>query len=130
LQSDVYFLEITDAANCVFSQIVELETLSNECLRIPNAFLPNGDGFNDKWEIIVGDAGSFVRYQLGDIFPEAIVEVWSANWGLLLFRSQKGYREAWDGKYNGKNLPVNSYQYIIRLNNTIKPITGNVTIIR
>ena len=131
LPSGIYLLEVTDAANCnFFSKNVEINYSSEECLRIPNAFSPNDDGFNDTWEITVGDAGSFIRSPLYQMYPEAIVEVWSTNWGLLLYRSQKGYPEPWDGKFNGKYLPVNSYQYIIRLNNAIKPITGNVTVIR
>ena len=130
LPSSVYTLEVTDAENCKFSREVLLDYISGDCVKIPNAFSPNEDGFNDRWEIFLGDPESFVRYPIGVMYPEVIIEVWSTNWGLLLYRSQKGYPEPWDGKYNGKYLPVNSYQYIIRLNNTIKPITGNVTIIR
>jgi len=130
LPTGVYSLDVTDFANCTISKEVILDFSNEGCLRIPNAFSPNDDGVNDTWEITVGDARSSIRYPLNQMYPEAIVEVWSTNWGLLLFRSQKGYPDSWDGKYNGKFLPVNSYQYRIRLNNTIKPITGNVHIIR
>ena len=130
LKTGIYSLEITDAANCTHSQTVELGVVSQECLYIPNAFSPNSDGSNDVWEISVGSAGMFTQYRIRDLFHEATVEVWDGNWGLLLYRSQKGYPEPWDGKYRGKYLPVKSYQYIIRLNSQIKPITGNVTIVR
>ncbi|MDR1172188.1 MAG: gliding motility-associated C-terminal domain-containing protein, partial [Bacteroidales bacterium] len=130
VRAGTYTLEITDAANCKYSQTVELGYTSDECLRIPNAFSPNDDGANDRWEITVGDAQASVRYPLGDLYPDAVIEVYSGNWGLLLYRSQKGYPEPWDGKYHGKYLPVNSYVYIIKLDNHSRPITGNVTIIR
>ncbi len=128
--SGTYTLVVTDAENCESETTVEVGYTSTSCLKIPNAFSPNDDGVNDRWEILAGDPNEPARYHLRDLYPEAIVEVYSANWGILLFRSQKGYPEPWDGKYRGKYLPVNSYWYIIRLNNNTKPITGNVTIIR
>ncbi len=130
VKSGSYVLEVTDAYNCKSSATVDIGYASEGCLRIPNAFSPNDDGANDRWEITVGDPRSSVHYQLRDLYPEAVIEVYSANWGILLFRSQKGYPEPWNGKYHGKYLPVNSYFYIIKLNDSIKPITGNVTIIR
>ncbi|MDR0713058.1 MAG: gliding motility-associated C-terminal domain-containing protein [Bacteroidales bacterium] len=126
-----YVLEVTDRQNCTVTARVEVGYRSNTCLKIPNAFSPNADGANDYWEIRVGDpASTATPYTLGSIYPEVVVEVYSANWGMLLYRSQKGYPEPWDGKYNGKYLPVNSYVYVIRLRSDMKPIVGNVTIIR
>jgi len=130
LRSGVYSLEVTDAMSCKYLKTVELGYNSTDCLRIPNAFSPNDDGSNDSWEIFVGDPNSSFRYQLREVYPNAIVEVYSGNWGMLLYRSQRGYPEPWDGKFQGKYLPVNSYVYRIILNNHTKPVTGNVTIIR
>jgi gliding motility-associated-like protein len=131
VRSDRYMVEVTDAQHCTTMAEVTVGYRSDACLRIPNAFSPNADGTNDDWEITVGDPYSTAtRYHIRDIYPDAIVEVYSANWGLLLYRSQRGYPEPWNGKYNGKYLPINSYVYLIRLNNDIKPIVGNVTIIR
>ena len=130
LRPGVYSLEVTDANSCRFTAKFELGYRYVECLRIPNAFSPNDDGFNDRWEISVGDPNSTSRNLLREMYPDVIVEVYSGNWGMLLYRSQKGYPEPWDGKYKGKYLSVNSYVYRIILNNNTKPITGNVTIIR
>ncbi|MDR2037572.1 MAG: gliding motility-associated C-terminal domain-containing protein, partial [Bacteroidales bacterium] len=130
VKSGSYVLEVTDAQDCKVTATVEIGYRSTACLKIPNAFSPNDDGINDRWEIMAGDPASFTRYHLRDLYPEVVVEIYSANWGMLLYRSQKGYPEPWDGKYNGKYLPVNSYFYVIRLRSDIKPITGNVTIIR
>ena len=130
LRPGVYSLVVTDANSCKFTANFELGYRYVECLRIPNAFSPNDDGINDRWEILVGDPNSTSRILLRDMYPDAIVEVYAGNWGMLLYRSQKGYPEPWDGKYKGKYLPVNSYVYRIILDNHTKPITGNVTIIR
>jgi len=130
LYSGVYSFEITDAMNCKYLQTVALGYRNEGCLIIPNAFSPNDDGVNDRWEITIGEPNSFYRFHLRDLYPNAIVEVYSAKWGTLLFRSQKGYPEPWDGKYQGKYLPFDAYVYLIRLDDKTKPITGNVHIIR
>ncbi|MDR1864783.1 MAG: gliding motility-associated C-terminal domain-containing protein [Bacteroidales bacterium] len=131
LKSGTHTLEVTDAQNCTATATVVIGYRSDVCLRVPNAFSPNGDGVNDVWEITVGDPLSAAgRHAIRDIYPDAVVEVYSANWGILLYRSPKGYPEPWNGKYNGKDLPVNSYMYLIRLGNRINPFTGNITIIR
>ena len=48
----------------------------------------------------------------------------------MIFRSEKGYPVEWDGKYNGRDLPVDSYHYVIDLKNGAKPVLGHVTIVR
>ncbi|MDR3094580.1 MAG: gliding motility-associated C-terminal domain-containing protein [Bacteroidales bacterium] len=128
--SGTYTLEVTDDNQCVATQTVTVGFKQDVCLNIPNVFSPNGDGANDRWEIFAGNPEAATVYTLGDIYPEAIVEVYSASWGVLLYRSQKGYPEPWDGRYNGNVLPVNSYVYVIRLTKDRKAITGNVMIIK
>jgi gliding motility-associated-like protein len=41
-----------------------------------------------------------------------------------------GYDKPWDGKYNGNELPIATYYYIINPKNGRKTITGSVTIIK
>jgi gliding motility-associated-like protein len=124
-----YTLEVTDDHQCVMTAVATVGFKQSECLDVPNVFSPNGDGANDRWNIFAGDPAG-AQYALGDLYPEAIVEVYSASWGIMLYRSQKGYPEPWDGKYNGKDLPVNSYVYVIRLAKKMPVVTGNVMIIR
>src|SRR5690606_38720581 len=57
-------------------------------LVIPNGFTPNGDGWNETWQI-----------DLIELFPECEVEIYN-RWGEQLFRSV-GYKQPWDGRYNG-----------------------------
>lgn len=86
---------------------------------IPNGFSPNGDGYNDFWQID--------NIQL---FPDCEVEVFN-RWGEPLFYS-KGYNTPWNGTYGGKPVPVGTYYYLIRLHDKKFPdhYTGPLTILR
>jgi gliding motility-associated-like protein len=84
---------------------------------IPNAFTPNGDGINDTWEI---------KYLSS--YPNVTVEIFN-RYGNKVFFSN-GYVTPWDGRFNGGDLPVGTYYYIISPNSGRKPITGYLTIIR
>ena len=88
-------------------------------IKIPNGFSPNGDGKNDVWQI------DFI-----DQFPDCEVEVYN-RWGEQLFYS-KGYAIPFNGQYKGKNLPVGTYYYVVKLNhpNYPKPYTSPLTIFR
>jgi hypothetical protein len=49
----------------------------------------------------------------------------------LLFEQPNGYRVSWNGKYKGKDLAIGTYYYIIDVKDqTIKPLSGPITIIR
>jgi len=109
-----YSVTITDSRGCNVFLPFELDLR----YRIPNAFTPNGDGVNDLWTIGV------IEYH-----PDAIVQIYDSR-GKLVFDSPKGYPEPWDGKYQGEYLPMGTYYYIIHLNDTDKPLTGNITLIR
>ncbi|RDC61975.1 Ig-like domain-containing protein [Adhaeribacter pallidiroseus] len=85
---------------------------------IVNTFSPNHDGINETWEI-----------QQIENYPQATVEIFN-RWGTKVFTSDTGYKKAWDGTYNGQDLPLATYYYIIRLDNISKPISGNVTLVR
>ena len=113
-----YVVEIVDNNLCLFRDTTVLEGMHISCLRIPTAFTPNADGYNDTWEI-----------ELIDLYPEVIIEIYN-RWGTLIYVSDKGYTNPWDGTYNGRDLPIDSYHYVILPGKGRKPITGNVTIIR
>lgn len=79
-------------------------------------FTPNGDGFNDFWEI--PDLGSFRKCE---------VRVYN-RWGKLVFSSMD-YHNEWDGTSNGVSLPSAAYYFIIK-SETAGTITGTVNIAR
>jgi gliding motility-associated-like protein len=84
---------------------------------VPNAFTPNNDGINDTWDIKYLNA-----------YPKAVVEIFN-RYGNRVFQSY-GYTTPWDGRFNGADMPVGTYYYIISPNSGRKPITGYLTIIR
>lgn len=101
----------TDVDSVLISVVPDIE--------ITSGFTPNGDGWNDTWQI-----------DLIDLFPECEVEIYN-RWGELLFRSV-GYGTPWDGRYNGGFVPVGTYYYVIELNDPKfpEPYTGPLTVIR
>lgn len=94
-----------------------------ECnIVIPTAITPDNDGVNDEWEI----------QNLDIVYPNSQVFVYN-RWGTLLYQSQQGAydQDKWDGNYNGNQLPVGSYFYVIKLNDEDDNVeTGAVSIIR
>jgi gliding motility-associated-like protein len=112
-----YPITITNATSPNYTITYESGTLSVNSVAIVNTFTPNGDGVNDTWEI----------KNIHD-YPNSTVEILNRN-GSRVFYSIN-YPIAWDGKYNGGDLPAGTYYYVIRLDNTSKPLSGWVTILR
>ncbi|HEC43497.1 MAG TPA: T9SS type B sorting domain-containing protein, partial [Bacteroides sp.] len=84
---------------------------------IPNLITPNGDGSNDFWIFFESSQ-----------FPDIEVEIYD-RWGILVYKSDRGYSNPWDGKnLNGKDLPMDSYHYIIKVGEEY--FRGSVTIVR
>jgi len=109
---------IADNRGCLASDSMMVE---NCHLRIPNTFTPNNDGDNDTWNIYWSIE-----------FPDMILEVFD-RWGRRVFVSPRGYPQPWDGRnMNGQLLPMETYYYVIHLNDGIRhnPLTGTITIIR
>lgn len=113
-----YTVTVTDnITGCVASDIAMVQIYP--AIIISNGFSPNADGKNDRWII------DYI-----DQFPDNTVEIFN-RWGEPLFYS-KGYNVPFDGRYSGKDLPVGTYYYIIKLNHPAYPkaFTGPLTIFR
>ena len=96
-----------------------------ECeIFIPTAITPNGDLNNDSWEVL----------NLDTVYPDNTVRVFN-RWGNLIFEhistpSSPYDQNRWDGTYEGEQLPVGSYYYVIELNDEDGTVqTGSVSII-
>ena len=113
-----YPLTVTDANGCSITDTIVVTSEQEVCITIPNAISPNGDNINDVWNI-----------EMIQLYPEAEIKIFN-RWGEIVWASEKGYPEPWDGTSNGRKLPVDSYHYIINLHDGTKPVIGDVTIIR
>jgi len=107
---------IIDALGC------RSDTYTTEApkLRPPAFFTPNGDGFNDTWEVP----------GMRDLFPDAVVSIYN-RFGKLLIR-YKGTDIGWDGTYMGRKMPATDYWYRIDVNvkEIEEPYIGHLTLLR
>ena len=111
----LYTLTVTGKGDCKVTDNMFVDVL--KIPRIPNTFSPNGDAINDAWVI-----------QYLDEYTSNLVQVFTRA-GQLVFES-RGLYKAWNGKYKGKDLPMDTYYYIIEPGNGREPVTGYVTIVR
>ena len=116
LVTTTYTVTVTSAEGCTSTDEVVVTVIPT--IRFPDGITPNGDGKNDTWVI------DYI-----DQYPNHVVEIYN-RWGELLYRST-AYKNDWDGTYNGENLPVGTYYYVIELNDgKTKPFTGPLTVLR
>ncbi|MHC5200696.1 T9SS type B sorting domain-containing protein [Myroides sp. LJL119] len=73
----------------------------------PRFFTPNGDGYNDTWNI-PGLAGH----------PEARVTIFDRN-GRLLKQMSPNNGQGWDGTFNGRELPSTDYWFSVEFTNDL-----------
>jgi gliding motility-associated-like protein len=118
LDSTTWFVLTVISPEGCFSTDSVLVTVVPE-VKVPSGFTPNGDGHNDSWVL-----------DFAPLFPQIDVQVFS-RWGEPLFRSV-GYHTPWDGKYDGKLVPMGTYYYVIELHDPRFPdaLTGPLTVIR
>lgn len=92
------------------ASFVLADTTTNGPVYIPNAFSPNGDGRNDRFEIFA-PAGSST-----EVISYAIYN----RWGSLLFEQSNFTLPAsesqwWDGTFRGTILPPDTYVYRVEV---------------
>lgn len=111
----LYTLTVTSSEGCVAADNIFIRVL--QLPEIPNAFTPNADGYNDVWNI---------RYLNSYINPT--VQIFN-RYGQQVFYSV-GYANPWDGRFNGEDLPMGTYYYIIKPGNGRNAMAGSVTLIK
>jgi gliding motility-associated-like protein len=91
------------------------------CVKVRNAFSPNGDGFNEFWKV----------YDDRSCLSNVTVNVFNRN-GSKVFES-KNYQNEWKGTYNGKPVPDGTYYGVAEftlLDGRKLKINTDITIIR
>jgi gliding motility-associated-like protein len=98
-----YFVEITDIDGCADTSRVNVTVVPDQSLlAIPNLFTPNGDGYNDAWQIKNLDG-----------FPDNEVTIFNI-YGQVVYEAAP-YNNDWGGDYQGSQLPDGTYFYILDL---------------
>lgn len=115
-----YDVLITDTAGCLSEFYFTLEDNCPSQLFVPNAFSPDGDGFNDYFLPITNH-------------PETISYAIFDRWGQVVFEAVSGF-VAWDGSKNGQIVPIGTYVWVVDKarteNSTAGREMGSVTVIR
>lgn len=118
LDNGWYTLTVTDVLDCQSVDSVYIESNSISCIDPVNTFTPNGDDYNDTWQI-----------DNLELYPNAEILIYN-KWGNIVYKQNNSY-VPWDGKANNNPLPSDTYYYIINLNQPSREnIKGVITIIR
>lgn len=118
-ETTIYTLTGTNSFGCSASDSM-IVTVLIPCLDPAKVFTPNNDGYYDRWTVFNGGC---VKVVIADVYN---------RWGSLVYHSGN-YQNTWDGTYKNKPLPDGTYYYVIKateLNNSVRVVKGNVTIIR
>lgn len=101
--SYTYIIKVTDEMGCMGTDTVTVFVRDPNCeegVFLPNAFSPNGDGENDRLEVL----SPFVQD----------MELFIYNrWGELVF-STNNQSFGWDGTFKGQTLSPDVYGYLLR----------------
>jgi len=113
--TDNYTVRVVDALGCEAIANIYVEFVD---ICIPNFFTPDGDGNNDTWAPCNAEG-----------FPNIVTLIYD-RYGRVVAVLEKV--EAWDGKYNGNELPTGDYWYVVKLNqsNDDREFVGHFTLYR
>ena len=114
-ESGYYFVQ-GYRLGCLGERFFTVEAVEDKTVRVMNLFTPNGDGFNDTWEII----------NIAEIGP-CQVDIYN-RWGEKVFSAPQ-YNNDWDGTFKGKVLSTDTYYYLMRCSDDILQ-KGTVNILR
>ena len=94
LTPGIHLVSITDVNNCtdVTKRVM--------VLGFPSYFTPNGDGYNDFWNIYYFDT-----------YPNARIFIYD-RYGKML-KQLSPQSPGWDGTYNGKTMPSTDYWFLV-----------------
>ncbi len=117
----VYRLTMMDERGCHYYDTVRIFVRDRpfSLFFIPNAITPNGDGYNDYWNI-----SDLERY------PDNEVRIIN-RWGDEVYFAAP-YKNDWIGTWKGENLPGATYYYVLKIkfNGENVQFDGPLTIVR
>ena len=125
LETTVYTVTFRDAVGCEYTDTVRVTVDKTRPVFIPNAFSPNGDGYNDVFHPFAnGAVRQIKRLQIFD------------RWGELLYDASNlpinSDRYGWDGTFKGKLVNPATFIYRIELDfidGAVQTYNGDVTVV-
>lgn len=125
LSKNRYHLTVTDKQfGCAASDSFFVNIIPCTKVYIPNAFSPNDDNNNDVFTAYGSDCAKGIKKM--SIFN---------RWGSLVYNVENAAlgsaAQGWNGKYNGKALPMGVYVYVIEIeygNGTSSIFSGDVNL--
>lgn len=111
-----YTLRVENAGHCMAIDSVHISVVDH--LYVPDAFTPNGDGLNDRWNLINLSA-----------YPAVEVTVFN-RWGNVVFHATGPGQESFDGTLNGTDVPDGVYTYVVRPDPKLPPLQGRLLLMR
>ncbi|RYY00229.1 MAG: gliding motility-associated C-terminal domain-containing protein [Cyanobacteriota bacterium] len=115
-----YTMTVKNSEGCTSTDDA-IVTVIPYCVKVMNAFTPNGDGINDRWLVTNGNACT----------DQITVKVFN-RYGAVIYENDN-YQNDWDGKYKGKPVADGTYYYVIQyrlISGRTVPAKGDVTILR
>ena len=121
IQKEAIFTNVGIGTHTIYARdLLNCNTITQQEIVIgyPKYFTPNGDGYNDEFQI-----------ENIHLYPRAVVQIFN-RWGQLLYEDL-GINGFWDGKYNGTEVPEGVYFYIISLNDSSQQtLKSYITVLR
>jgi len=87
---------------CPQTEIIIIHT-DPPTYKIPNAFTPGNDGFNDKFRIITNGNITIAQFRIFN------------RWGQMVYDAPKDDMEGWDGNFKGEQAASDTYVYTAEL---------------
>ena len=120
-----YELIAIDENGCLSSDTISISVEKNREVFVPNAFSPDGNGFNDI----------FYLQSKNDI-PIATFKIFD-RWGALIYETEDCFTNnpscGWDGSFLDKNLNSGVFIYFIQigfLDGVTLELTGDITLVK
>ncbi|MFK7772919.1 MAG: gliding motility-associated C-terminal domain-containing protein [Saprospiraceae bacterium] len=111
LDDQVYTVEIFDINGCNGSDDILVEVDKNRNVYIPNVFTPNGDGYNDEFQVFSGPGVTQINsMQIFDRWGEVVFE--RNNLSPSAFPD---VANGWDGRFRGKIMNPGVFIYLIEV---------------
>jgi gliding motility-associated-like protein len=114
----VVTLTVNKASACQehIQKKLRYEVNEGEIVYAPNSFTPNGDGLNDRFELML--------WKPCDVYSLTILD----RWGHLVYENDDANSSSWDGTSGGYTVPEGVYVFVLEGSSLKK--TGYVLLIR